>query len=323
MKKLLLSIVFLALSVTTVSAKETVINLGLGFNSSYAPWMFGIREEFPEVAKRMGLKDVTLKFHDHKSSVQTWPLMLSNQLELIAGSPQSLSLYNLKKPNDVKILATINGGDFHFICRPEIKTIADVRKIKSVAISDRRTHQQEVLMYFGDKWFKDKMFFEDKIVTPVTSQLLQVVASGSGQIDCAVWGTPVQQDILKNYGWNKIGTPDYKALINVWLVRKEWADKNPQIVKALLETYLQVTRKFNENPVPYMELYVKHSGIRKDPVEFAQYYGYKGGMIGFTQQPPADLDKGLRLAEEIGFISSKGYDKIEDLYWDTSLFDKK
>lgn len=319
MFKKLLTVLFVFTFFSLGAQAETKkINIGMGYTHSYAPWLFGVREQFPAVAKSMGI-DAEIVLHNHKSSVQTWPLLLSGQLDAIVSSATTLSVYNSKKPNDVKAISMMNGGDFFFVCNPSIKSIKDLKKDTPIAITNRRTHNHLALAYFGEKWFKNVNHFEKQIITPNTQQLLQVAASKSNEIGCAIWGSPVQRELIVTHGWNILGkTEDFKGLMNVFLVKKEWADKNEVLAKALLKTYLNVSRDFQVNPAKYTELYVRYSGVKRDPKLLAKFYAVDGYQ-GFTEIP-AGLDKYLRTALKVKFIDSLGYKNgTHELFWRPEL----
>lgn len=315
MKKIILSIV-LSLFLTCVSYAQE-IRVGLGFNSSSSIMLFGIRDKFPQIAKEMGIKDVTLGYNHYKSSTYSWPVFLKDQLDVIMTSISKFAVYNTKKPNDVKALFAINGTEQQLLCHPSYKSVDDLKKNKPVvAIAGKKQSGHLGLYQIANKYFDNTNYFEERIVVPSTKQLLQVIASGSKEIGCAIWGSPIQGEIKSTYGWNKIQTSDVK-LINVFIVKKEWAEKNPKLAEALIKTYQYVAADFVKNPRYYVKLYVKNSGVDRDVNVLTKHYIDDG----YRPYPKIhkDLDNYLSNAVRINFIKSKSYNNIEEIFWNPTL----
>lgn len=312
----LLTILVLSFGIASVSVAQE-IKVGLGFNSSSSIMLFGIRDKFPKIAKEMGLKDVDLNYNHYKSSTYSWPVFLKDQLDVIMTSISKFAVYNTKKPNDVKALFAINGTEQQLLCHPGYKSAADLKKNKPVvAIAGKKQSGHLGLYQIANKHFGNTNYFEDKIVVPSTKQLLQVIGSGSNEIGCAIWGSPIQGEIKSTYGWNKIKTSDVK-LINVFIVKKEWAEKNPKLAEALIKTYQYVAADFKKNPKYYVQLYVKNSGIERDVDKLTQHYIDDG----YRPYPKIhkDLDNYLSNAVSIDFIKSKSYNNIEEIFWNPEM----
>lgn len=315
MKKIIFILLIVAFPSLSIARD---IKIAFSHDSTSAVLLFGIRDKFSSIANEMGIKNVSLDYTHVQSSTYSWPLFLKNEIDMHMTAISSFANYNEKKPNHVKVLFAINSTEQQLLCHPSISSIDDLKNNKPVvAVAGKNQGGHLALSQLANQYFGDSKYFEEKLVVPSTKQLLQVVASGSNEIGCAIWGSPVQGEIKNVYGWNKIATSDIK-LINVFVVKKEWAENNAQLVEALIKTYKHVASDFYENPKYYVELYTKYSGIKESVDRLTQNYiddGYKT-----YSKIDDDLDNYLTGAVNIKFIESKSYEKIEEIFWNFSNF---
>lgn len=322
MKNIIFIIIFTCLIPLSVNGKD--VKLGVNYTYSYMPLGWGIEKEFPAVAKKLGLGDVSLKLENFKNSNIGFDLLLSDQLDIIVASPTLVNNYELKESNVVRFLVPMNSHNMALTCRNEYKTLEDIKKNPPiVAVPGRNVTNHMVLKWIGETHLGNQNFFEDRMIVLTTQQMQQLVASNSKDLDCVVWGSPIQNQ-LQEQGMNKIIETDdvkyFPGSINMFVVKKKWADANPKLAEAFVETVRIVNQKYNENPYPFLKMYVEKSNINIDPTKMTKWY--KDSNTKGATDVPVGLDNNLRFAQRVGFIDKLSYKKIEDLFWNTAILDK-
>jgi ABC-type nitrate/sulfonate/bicarbonate transport system substrate-binding protein len=242
----------------------------------------------------------------------------------MVASPTLVNNYEVKDPDVVKFLIPMNFHNAGLRCRG-YNSIADIKaRPPVVAVPGRQVTNHMVLQWIGEHHLGNKNFFEDRIVVLKTQQMLQVIKSGSKEIDCVVWGSPLQNQLTEEDGLNLIVETDdvkfFPGFVNMVVVKKSWADANPKVAEAIIETIKEVNKKWNKDSYPYLKMYIEKSGIKGDPKKMTQWYK-DSRMVGNTTVP-AGLDRNLRFANEIGFVKQLGYKNLADLFWKPELLDK-
>lgn len=307
-----------------VMAKE--YKFGTNFTYSYMPLGWAVEQEFPKVAKEFGIPDATMKMTNFPNSGVGFDLMLNDQLDVIVASPSLVNNYQVKAPGKVKFLIPMNLYNSGLRCHG-YKTLDDIKKRPPVvAVPGRLLTNHMTLQWIGEMYLGDRKFFDDRLVVLKTQQLMQIVKSGSKEIDCVVWGSPVQNQLTEEYGFNLIVETDaqknFPGFINMVVVKTQWADANPQVAKALIETIKRVNKEWLKNPYPYLEMYMTKSNVVADPKKMMSWYN-ESRMFGGNSTLPSGLDRNLRFAHKIGFVKELGYARLEELFWKPELLDKE
>lgn len=321
MKKIFCTLVLLMATMMPGQTKE--YKFGVNYTYSYMPLGWAFEQAFPKVAKKLGV-DASVKMTNFPNSKTGFGLLLNDQLDFMVASPTLVNNYEVKDPNVVKFLIPMNFHNAGLRCRG-YKSIAEIKaKPPVVAVPGRQVTNHMVLQWIGEHHLGNKNFFEDRIVVLKTQQMLQVIKSGSNEIDCVVWGSPLQNQLTEEDGLNLIVETDdikyFPGFVNMVVVKKSWADANPKVAEAIIETIKVVNKKWNKDPYPYLKMYIEKSKIKGDPKKMTQWYK-DSRMVGNTTVP-AGLDRNLRFANEIGFIKQLGYKDLADLFWKPELLDK-
>lgn len=316
----------LCLSLMSVTAMAKEYKFGVNYTYSYMPLGWALEQEFPKVAKEMGMGDATLKMVNFPNSKVGFDLMLNDQLDVIVASPTLVNNYEVKDPGKVKFLAPMNLHNAGLRCRG-YKTIEDIKKRPPVvAVPGRQVTNHMVLQWIGETYLGNKNFFDDRLVVLKTQQLLQIVKSGSKEIDCAVWGSPIQNQLTDEDGFNLIVETDdvkhWHGFINMVVAKKQVFESNPKLGEVLVETLKRVNAQWQKNPHPYLEMYMTKSNVKGDPSKMLNWYK-ESKMFGRSPELPPGLDKNLRYATEIGFVKQLGYSNIADMFWKPELLGKK
>jgi ABC-type nitrate/sulfonate/bicarbonate transport system substrate-binding protein len=311
---------------STITFAKQEIKFGVNYTYSYMPLGWALEQEFPKVAKEMGIPNTTVKMVHFPNSGVGFDLMLNNQLDVIVASPNLVNNYELKDPGKVRFLIPMNLYNSALRCKG-YKTIEDIRKKPPVvAVPGRLLSNHQTLQWVGETYLGDNNFFDDRMVVLKTQQLMQVVQSGSKSIDCIVWGSPVQNQLTDEHGFNIIAETDLKknfpGFINMVVVKKPWADANPKVAAALIESIKRVNKKWLENPKPYLQMYMEKSSITADPDKMMKWYK-ESQMFGGNNTVPSGLDRNLRHAHKIGFIKELAYKNLNELFWKPELLDKE
>jgi len=90
----------------------------------------------------------------------------------------------------------------------------------------------------------------------------------SGEADVAVLWEPDVTKALQNKGVVKLlGTEDTERLIvDILLVRRDFAEKNPQLVKLFLNTYFKVLKKYRQDEELLLRHVKEETGLAEEPV---------------------------------------------------------
>jgi len=91
----------------------------------------------------------------------------------------------------------------------------------------------------------------------------------SGKADVAVLWEPDVTRALQDKGIIKLlGSEETERLIvDILLVRRDFAEKNPQIVKLFLDTYFKVLKKYREQDDLLLRHIKEETGLAKEPVQ--------------------------------------------------------
>ena len=324
MRKLFLSILLLLSLTITAHSKE--YKFGVNYKYSYMPMGWALEQEFPLVAKEMGITNATLKMTHFPNSGVGFDLMLNDQLDIIVASPTLVNNYEVKDPGKVKFLIPMNLYNSALRCKG-YKTIEDIKKRPPVvAVPGRLLTNHMTLQWIGETYLGDSKFFDDRMVVLKTQQLLQIAQSNSESLDCAVWGSPQQNKLTEDYGFNVVIETDanknFPGFINMVVVKKQWADANPKVAEAIIETLKRVNKKWLEDPYPYLKMFVEKSSIDEDLDRLMKWYK-ESQMFGGNNTVPSGLDRNLKFAHKIGFIKKLGYKNLNELFWKPDLLDQE
>ncbi|CAK8710893.1 OmpA-like domain-containing protein [Candidatus Electronema halotolerans] len=103
-----------------------------------------------------------------------------------------------------------------------------------------------------------------RIATKGSEQAKKVLLSG--EADVAVLWEPDVTQALQNKGIVKLlGTEDTERLIvDILLVRRDFADKNPQLVKLFLNTYFKVLKKYRQDQALLVRHLTEETGLDEE-----------------------------------------------------------
>jgi len=299
------------LTVASLSASAEVINLMMPKLASGEMIALAIQKHYPAIAKKYGDPDGRIEIQYTRSSAEALNTLIQGQTQLNVTVLPAIVTFNHKQPGVVKFLSMANTSDGPLVCRPYVKDIQDIKKNNyTVLIAGRLSGSHLTLMKLGKQYFNDVTAFENNIVLMGQQQTLQALLSGTKGFDCAIAGSPVYNELVEKGMKVIFNDKDFPGFQNSYAVNVAWANKNPNLVQALLETIKVAQREFNTNPEPLAQLMIdRHQLTGVDAKTIARYYR-ENNIVGFTKFTPPVMNM-LKFAEEVGMVPKGSLENFE------------
>ncbi|SNT04238.1 NitT/TauT family transport system substrate-binding protein [Actinomadura meyerae] len=291
------------------------LRLGYFPNITHATALVGVEKGI--FAKHLGTAPKTATFNAGPSAVEA---LFSGAIDAtFVGPNPSINAWAKSHGKAVHIISGAASGGVSLVVKPGIKGVQDLRG-KRIATPQLGNTQDVAIRY----WLKQNGLTANKdgsgdvkVVPQENSQTLQTFAQGD--IDGAWVPEPyASRLILESKGKRLLDEktlwPGGKFVITNLLVSQEYAKKNPEQVKKLLEGVVEATDYINQNQADAQKVtndaLTKLSGkpLKEDVLAAA----FK--EIDFTVDPVASsLTAGARHAEEIGLLEKTDLTGIYDL----------
>lgn len=266
---------------------------------------YEIIERLPKTAKKYGINQLDIIKVPTKSSIKGNMLLINGQIDINVGSLTSFILLDNKLPNQGRLLTAVGHYKFFLLCTNDIKTMFDVKKTKIVT-SGRNTVEHHTIRWLAKKHFGDPYALESNFITMPRPQIWQILKVGSKDIKCVMTGSPLQNKIKNELGLNIIDSSDVEQGIagsyNAYWTSTKFAEENPALVNAYIETAVQVIKDYNTTPLPILEKF-----ISKDNMETTAKQLLKG-----HEENKANFHYDLKGSEyfndflhEIGFVTGR------------------
>lgn len=310
-----LSIIFAScISVRAETLKLTAPKLG-----SMEQMILSIQHHFPMIAKKYNIKYDQIEIIYTRGSVEALQNLMQEQTHLnIASLPAVISLHT-KSPGQLQFLSMFVRSDGPVVCKPHVTSIQDIKKNnRSIIIAGKQSGSHLTIMSIGKKYFNDPLALENQIVLMGQEQALQAFATGTKGIDCAIMGAPISNQLVEM--GNKIIYNDESlpGFLSAAVINANWAKKNPEAAKALLETIKFAKDEYNQNMLVTAQRMVNAHKLDLAAETVVKYYKERNirGVTEFT----AETMNWLSFTEEVGMLpqgSLKNFEK--GLIWRKDL----
>ncbi|NUR83784.1 MAG: ABC transporter substrate-binding protein [Nonomuraea sp.] len=232
---------------TSGQAKE--VRLGFFPNITHATALVGTEQGL--YAKHLGVPVKTSTFNAGPAAVEA---LFSGAIDATYVGPNpAINAWEKSKGKAIKIIAGAASGGVYLVVKPSINSVEDLRG-KKIATPQLGNTQDVALRY----WLQSKGLKTDTqgggdvhIVPQENAQTLQTFATGD--IDGAWVPEPfASRMVIESKGkilqderdlW-----PNKQFVITHLIVRQEWANANPDLVKKLLEAHVAANKFINDNP---------------------------------------------------------------------------
>lgn len=291
------------------------LRLGYFPNITHATALVGVEKGI--FAKHLGTAPKTATFNAGPAAVEA---LFSGAIDAtFVGPNPSINAWSKSHGKAVHIISGAASGGVSLVVKPGIKGVEDLRG-KRIATPQLGNTQDVALRY----WLKQNGLTANKdgsgdvkVVPQENAQTLQTFAQGD--IDGAWVPEPyASRLLLESKGERLLDEkslwPGGKFVITNLLVSQEYAKKNPEQVKKLLQGVVEATDYINQNKADAEKVtndaLTKLSGKPLKPDVLAAAFK----EIDFTVDPVASsLTAGARHAEEIGLLEKTDLAGIYDL----------
>ncbi|WP_214318884.1 ABC transporter substrate-binding protein [Nonomuraea sediminis] len=236
-------------STSGTSEKAKEVRLGFFPNITHATALIGTEKGL--YAKHLGVPVKTSTFNAGPAAVEA---IFSGAIDATYVGPNpAINAWAKSKGKAIKIIAGAASGGVYLVVKPGINSVEDL-KGKKIATPQLGNTQDVALRY----WLQSKGLKTDTqgggdvhIVPQENAQTLQTFATG--QIDGAWVPEPfASRLVIESKGkilqderelW-----PNKQFVITQLIVRQDWANANPDLVKKLLEAHVEATKFINDDP---------------------------------------------------------------------------
>lgn len=280
--------------------------------ASQTPIIMGVQKYFPEIAKKHGIIDGKIHIEYHRSSADALNLLIKGDKHITVASLPAVINLHVKNPGTLQFLSMTNTADAYLMCRQDVQSIQDIKQRSLViAISSKHTSPHLIVKNIAMQHFGDPDALESNIIVMSGQQSQQLLMSGNRGIACALTGVPVQNQ-LEEAGFKKMfvqGQASWPGWQNAYVVNAQWARQNPKVVAALVETFRVVTAAFNQDPEPFVRLFITQEKLNIDSVTLTrQYQSSRNHAVTKFSDQVLDM---LKFSEQVGFSTAGGLRNFE------------
>lgn len=235
-------------STSSASSKDTTVRLGFFPNITHATALVGVQKGI--FAKHLGEAPKTLTFNAGPAATEA---IFSGAVDATYVGPNpAINAFAKSHGQAIKIISGTASGGAALVVRPSITSVADLRG-KKIA-TPQLGNTQDVALRF---WLRQQGYKTDKagggdvhVVPEDNSQTLQ--AFQQGQVDGAWVPEPyASRLVLEDKGKKLVDEaslwPGGKFVITNLIVRTEFLNKHPDLVKKLLEAQVEANDYINAN----------------------------------------------------------------------------
>ncbi|REE96125.1 ABC transporter substrate-binding protein [Thermomonospora umbrina] len=291
--------------------------LKLGFfpNITHATALVGVKNGI--YAKHLGVKPEVKTFNAGPAAVES--LFAKGVDATYVGPNPAINAWAKSKGKAIKIIAGAASGGVALVVRPGIDSLDDL-KGKKIATPQKGNTQDVALRHH----LKSKGLTTDlsgggdvKIIPQENSVTLQTFASG--QIDGAWVPEPfVSRLVLESKGKvlldEKTLWPNGQFVITHLVVRKDFADENPDVVRKLLTAHVEATEYINANKTAAAQAANEQLGELTGKKLKPNVLDATFKNVTFTNDPiSSSLLEGAKHAQDVGLLEPVDLTGIYDL----------
>jgi NitT/TauT family transport system substrate-binding protein len=292
------------------SGQPVTLRLGYFPNLTHATAIVGVEDgHFARALGRNKLKTQT--FNAGPEATQA---LLSGALDATyIGPGPSTNAYAKSGGEAVRVISGATSGGAALVVKPEITSVADLKGKKIASPQLGNTQDIALRSYLKEQGLETTQEGggDVQIVPQENSQTVDTFATGT--IDGAWVPEPYLSRLVNEGGTVLVDErtlwPEGKFVTTNLLVRTDFLEEHPDVVKALLEGQVAANESINDDPANAQkvvgEAIGKLTGKPLDPELVAQAWK----TLTFTDDPlPATLITGAEHATDVGLL-----DKVDDL----------
>jgi NitT/TauT family transport system substrate-binding protein len=292
------------------SGKPVTLRLGYFPNLTHATAIVGVEDG--HFAKALGKNK--LKTQTFNAGPEATQALLSGALDATyIGPGPSTNAYAKSGGEAVRIISGATSGGAALVVKPEITSVADLKGKKIATPQLGNTQDIALRSYLKEQDLETTQEGggDVQILPQENSQTADTFATGA--IDGAWVPEPYLSRLVNDGGKVLVDErtlwPEGKFVTTNLLVRTEFLEQHPDVVKALLEGQVAANESVNEDPANAQkvvgEAIGKLTGKPLDPKLVAQAWK----TLTFTDDPlPATLITGAEHATDVGLL-----DKVDNL----------
>jgi NitT/TauT family transport system substrate-binding protein len=292
------------------SGQPVTLRLGYFPNLTHATAIVGVEDgHFARALGRNKLKTQT--FNAGPEATQA---LLSGALDATyIGPGPSTNAYAKSGGEAVRVISGATSGGAALVVKPEITSVADLKGKKIASPQLGNTQDIALRSYLKEQGLETTQEGggDVQIVPQENSQTVDTFATGT--IDGAWVPEPYLSRLVNEGGTVLVDErtlwPEGKFVTTNLLVRTDFLEEHPDVVKALLEGQVAANESINDDPANAQkvvgEAIGKLTGKPLDPELVAQAWK----TLTFTDDPlPATLITGAEHATDVGLL-----DKVDNL----------
>ena len=298
-------------------AEQVTLNLGYFPNITHSTALVGVGNGI--FARAVG-SNVELKTKTFNAGPEVIEALLADAIDLsFIGPNPAINAFAKSNGEAIRIVSGSTSGGAFFVVKPEINSAADL-KGKKIATPQLGNTQDVALR----SWLKGEGLATDtsgggdvSIVPQANADTL--TAFQEGNIDGAWVPEPWATRLIQEAGAKVLVDerdlwPDGRFVTTHIIVRTEFLEKNPDVVKAFLEGVVEATAFVNDSPVEAKK--AANDGIESLTGKRLpdQVIETSWENLTFTTDPIASsLAKSAEDAEAVGLLDPVDLDGIYDL----------
>jgi NitT/TauT family transport system substrate-binding protein len=292
------------------SGQPVTLRLGYFPNLTHATAIVGVEDgHFTRALGRNKLKTQTFN-----AGPEATHALLSGALDATyIGPGPSTNAYAKSGGEAVRVISGATSGGAALVVKPEITSVADLKGKKIASPQLGNTQDIALRSYLKEQGLETTQEGggDVQIVPQENSQTVDTFATGT--IDGAWVPEPYLSRLVNEGGTVLVDErtlwPEGKFVTTNLLVRTDFLEEHPDVVKALLEGQVAANESINDDPANAQkvvgEAIGKLTGKPLDPELVAQAWK----TLTFTDDPlPATLITGAEHATDVGLL-----DKVDDL----------
>jgi NitT/TauT family transport system substrate-binding protein len=292
------------------SGKPVTLRLGYFPNLTHATAIVGVEDG--HFAKALGKNK--LKTQTFNAGPEATQALLSGALDATyIGPGPSTNAYAKSGGQAVRVISGATSGGAALVVKPEITSVADLKGKKIATPQLGNTQDIALRSYLKEQGLETTQEGggDVQILPQENSQTADTFATG--EIDGAWVPEPYLSRLVNDGGKVLVDErtlwPDGKFVTTNLLVRTDFLNEHPDVVKALLEGQVAANESVNDDPANAQKVVGaaigKLTGKPLDPKLVAQAWK----TLTFTDDPlPATLITGAEHATEVGLL-----DKVDNL----------
>jgi NitT/TauT family transport system substrate-binding protein len=292
------------------SGKPVTLRLGYFPNLTHATAIVGV--ENGHFAKALGTNK--LKTQTFNAGPEATQALLSGALDATyIGPGPSTNAYAKSGGEAVRVISGATSGGAALVVKPEITSVADLKGKKIATPQLGNTQDIALRSYLKEQGMETTQEGggDVSIVPQENSQTADTFATG--EIDGAWVPEPYLSRLVNEGGTVLVDErtlwPEGKFVTTNLLVRTDYLEQHPDVVKALLEGQVAANESVNDDPENAQKVVGaaigKLTGKPLDPKLVAQAWK----TLTFTDDPlPATLITGAEHATDVGLL-----DKVDNL----------